>query len=1257
MNQGRNVSTEQEEPRLAIPSELPIRAHRERIEKLVNAHPVVIVCGETGSGKTTQLPKICLASGAARERLIGHTQPRRLAARSVAARLAEETGTRLGELVGYQVRFHRQVGRRSRIKLMTDGVLLAEIQTDPQLHRYGTLIIDEAHERTLNIDFLLGYLKRLLLTRSDLRIVVSSATIDTKRFSRFFDGAPVVEVSGRAHPVEVRYRPVGADDDTGEGLQGAVVDAVQTLCREAVGDVLVFLASEREIRDTAHRLRKLCLPNTEFLPLYGRLPLREQRRVFEPHPGRRVVLATNIAETSLTVPGIRYVVDSGLARISRYRHRHTVQRLPVEPISRASAEQRKGRCGRLGPGVCVRLYEREDLDQRPEFTEPEMLRANLAAVLLRVKAFGVDDLDDFAFMQAPDRRHVNDGDRLLGELGALDAEGTLTVVGRTLARMPVEPTVGRMLIAADELGCLAELLVITSALSVIDPREQLRGAQSVASSVHERFSDRRSDFMGLLKLWRAYRKDNRGRSVERCRAYCRRHHLSFTRMREWQDVHAQLRQIAREVGLRITPQPGTYGRIHRALLAGALRNVGTRCAERDYAGIRDLVFRISPASGQYARRPKWVMAAELVETRRLYAHRAAEIRPEWIERTAGSLLRRAHFEAHWDARRAESMVYEQTALHGLTLIPRRRVRFAPISRADARTLFIRAGLVEGHFESGAESLARNCRLIAALRDYDHRLRRPDVAVTDDAVFDFYARRLPSDVCDGATFERWRRRCERQAEEPLRMCERDVAHLLAVEEVETRFPDYLQVAEAHLRLRYRFRPGEADDGITVGIPVSLLSGLDPAAFEWLVPGRLEEKVLALLRALPKGIRRELVPLPAAASRFTTEVTSTTQSLRDALREYLRTTVGVSVSAQTWPAGRLERELPPYLLMRFLVVDETGRPVGSGRDLARLQRELRAEVGWTTAPVERLVQRGLTDWPREWSTESVKLEQQGAVLRKYPALVDRGDCVDLRLLDSPDAALEHGRSGVRRLLMLRAGRQLKRVRQTLNGLAQMQLAYVLVPPAPENLLADSASAGRHNGSIDLEDELLEAIAARAFLDRGAPIGTRGEFEAALARGLDRLPGATDTVCRLCSTILERYRDVLRLRHCDDRRLPAQTLADVDRQLRHLVFRGFVATTGWETLEHYPRYLRALVVRLDKLLRGGAGDRRKLAELTPLWARYATRLASHHARGRRDPELARYRWMLEEYRVSLFAQEIGAAGRISRERLDEQWCNVAS
>ncbi|MDX1434863.1 MAG: ATP-dependent RNA helicase HrpA, partial [Gammaproteobacteria bacterium] len=1026
----RRAQRETLAPRAGIPPDLPIAAARDDIAAALAVHQVVVICGETGSGKTTQLPKICLALGRGAAGLIGHTQPRRVAARSVATRIAAELGTPLGGAVGYKVRFNEQVGEDCYVKVMTDGILLAEIQRDRDLRAYDTIIIDEAHERSLNIDFLLGYLKRLLGRRRDLKVVVSSATIDTERFAAFFDGAPVVEIAGSTHPVEVRYRPLGTGGEGEADPQQAVVDAVAEVCAEGPGDVLVFLTGEREIRDLSQKLRREHR-DAEVLPVYARLPLAQQQRLFEPHARRRLVLATNIAETSLTVPGIRYVIDPGLARIGRYSYRSSVQRLPVEPISRASADQRKGRCGRVGPGVCVRLYEEADYLARPAFTEPEIRRTNLAAVLLEMRALGIRDLADFPFLDPPDRRRVNDGYRLLRELGAIDERDRLTRLGRRLARLPVDPRIGRMILAAEELDCVAEVLVIAAALSVQDPRERPPEAEAAAAVAHQRFRDERSDFMSYLKLWDQVHAQTRGMSAGRLREYCRKRFLSLARLREWQEVHRQLKEIARDLGLRPRRHAATYARIHRALLTGLLRYVGSRSDDRTYVGVRDTVFHVSPLSGQFEADARWIVAAELVETSRLYAHQVARIRPEWIERAAGELVRRKHFDAHWDARRGEVMVFEQTSLFGLTVTPKRRVRFAPVNREEAHSLFIRAALVEERLESKARFLRRNRQLVERLRRFEHKLRRPDAVVGEEDVYRFYVDLVPAHVCDAAAFDAWRRRAERESPELMEMDAAALKRRLP-EGIERDYPDHLTVGGEALALGYCFEPGHDTDGVTLEVPLARLARLEPERFEWLVPGLLEDKVVALLRLLPKSTRRELAPLAGTARAFLAEGDAARASLVDALRDHLRETLGVSVPAEAWRWERLAAKLAPHLLMNFRILDESGAVLAEGRDLAAIKRRLVVQGRAPRAVASRHEVEGLRRWEVGTLADLVEDTADGRLIRGVPALEDRGEHVALTLArDADEAAVMHA-AGVRRLIRFAAARELRRLERELPGI---------------------------------------------------------------------------------------------------------------------------------------------------------------------------------------------------------------------------------
>ncbi|HSS64855.1 MAG TPA: ATP-dependent RNA helicase HrpA [Gammaproteobacteria bacterium] len=1240
-------------PRAAPLEELPIASARGEIAETIKAHPVTIVCGETGSGKSTQLPKICLSLRRGVSGYIGHTQPRRIAARSVAMRIASELGSATGNVVGHKVRFDRDVSEDSYIKVMTDGILLAEIQSDPKLLGYDTIIIDEAHERSLNIDFLLGYLKLLLPSRPDLKVVVSSATIDTRRFSDFFDGAPVVEVAGRAYPVEVRYRPADSDESDGPDPVSHAVDAISGLWNEAQGDILAFFPGEREIVEAARALREKKLEGAEILPLYARLPLAGQRRAIEPGKVRRVVLATNVAETSLTVPNVRAVVDTGVARISRYNRHSGVQRLPVEPVSRASAAQRKGRCGRVGPGVCVRLYAESDHDSRPEYTEPEILRTNLASVLLRMRALGIRELDAFPFIDAPARRHVNDGLRLLRELGALDSHDQLTETGQRLARLPLDPRLGRMLLAAEVYDCVADILVIASALSVSDPRDRPPGREAAADAAHRRFADGRSDFLTLLNLWALFFNKTRGLPENAIRKFCRKRFLSFTRMREWRDVHDQLRALAAELGIHRGRIGAGYARVHKALLAGLLRNVGFLSAEREYTGVRGANFRVVPGSAQHPGQAKWIMAGELVETSRLYAFTAARVRPEWVEEAAGDLVRKSYFDAHWDEKRGEPMVYEQTALYGLTIIPKRRRRYGAVSLEEARRIFIRAALVEERMDRDPPFLRHNRTVVARLRSFDHRMRQPDVFISDGALFDFYDHRVPSQVCDVASFEGWVRQLDEDDIDDLSLNEEAITEGKMIDDFSTRFPDELEAGGRRFALRYRFAPGEPDDGITMLVPLDVLGELEPRSFDRLIPGYLEEKVQSLLRALPKSLRREIVPLSEFCTGFVNGVAAPGGSLTGALAAHARRVHGVDIPPGAWRTKRL----PDHLRMRFAILDAGGHEIARGRDLADLQR--RFAGGRTSATETAMTERdGLTDWSVDDLEDEVRVRHGNRDAVVYPMLEDRGDCVCLTASESRERALELHRQGVRRLFLLTRQRELRRVKKNLPGLERLELAYSAVRADPPAWQRQNGTRAELEGTtVRLAEQILQAAVTEALGESGADVRREADFRHNSERAFAALPSLAADLCALCEDILERHRRIHRDIEENPPPASAQSSGDIRLHLDSLVYRGFILATPLGHLKNYPRYLEALERRIGKIRLGGSKDGDKVSTLAPLWERFEARAMDHLARGRSDPERERYRWMLEEYRVSLFAQELGTAFPVSQKRLDNQWARVSS
>ncbi len=1233
----------EQHPHPSFSPDLPVSEHRGRIAEAIAGHQVTVVCGETGSGKTTQIPKICLSLGRGAAGLIGHTQPRRIAARSVAARIAAELGTGTGPGVGYKVRFGDRTSPHDYLKLMTDGILLAETQGDRDLLAYDTIIVDEAHERNLNIDFLLGYLKRLLPRRPDLKLIITSATIDPARFAGHFGGAPVIEVPGRTYPVEVRYRPLAAEDeDTRElGLHEAILAAVDEVAREGPGDVLVFLPGEREIRDTAEGLRKHHPAGTEILPLFGRLSTAEQQRIFLPARQRRVVLATNVAETSLTVPGIRYVVDTGLARISRYSFHTKVQRLPIEPVSQASADQRRGRCGRVGPGICIRLYGEEDYHQRPVFTEPEILRINLAAVILQMAALKLGEVQSFPFLDPPDRRYVSDGYRLLQELGAMDGERRLTGLGRELARLPVDPRVGRMLLAARDEGCVAEMLVIASALSVQEPRERPLAARERADAAHDRFRDERSDFLAYLKLWEFYHQQARHLSRSKLRRLCRESFLSHVRMREWHDVHQQLTGLMHDMGVRENTLPATYEAIHRALLTGLLGNIGCREEGGQYLGVRGTRFSIFPGSGMVARPPKWVVAAEVVETSRLYARTVARIEPAWVEQAAGALCRRSYSEPHWEARGAQVAAFERLTLYGLTLLPRRKVSYGRVDPAASRAIFIRAALVEGDYRTDAPFFAHNRSLLAAVEELEHKSRRRDVLVDEETLFRFYDERLPADIHSGPAFEKWRRREETEDARRLFLTRAYLMRHGAPEVTAERFPDHLDLDGVCLPLSYRFEPGHEADGVTLHVPLPALKSLHAGRCEWLVPGLLQEKIIALIKSLPKSLRRHFVPAPDFAEACLQAMEPATGPLLPALAAHLQRMTGVAVPADAW---QLE-SLADHLKMRFAVLDERGKELAAGRDLAELQGDLAGEAqasfrGGAGAGLERreILAWDFGDLPRE-----VVVERQGLRLRGFPALVDQGEWVDLRVFDTAEDARRAHPQGLRRLFALTLEPQIRSLSRGLPGIQRLELLYAMVQPSPWRPEVGEGVAGAVGA---LRRDLILLSIDRACLEGEDDVYTAQDFARRREHGRARLVSAAEAVCALAGGILERYHGVVKALH--------QAVAspspedEINEQLRYLIYRGFFTDVPFRWLQQLPRYLEAIERRLHKLSMNPRRDAELAASIAPLWRRC---LEQARCTGRAIQEYEP-RWLLEELRVSLFAQELRTVVPVSVKRLEKLW-----
>lgn len=1262
VDQAKQLLAQRESLRVTLdyPAELPVVERREDILAAIRDHQVVVVAGETGSGKTTQLPKMCLELGRGRKGLIGHTQPRRLAARSVAGRLAEELSVPLGEQVGYQVRFNDQSSPSTLVKLMTDGILLAETQHDPLLLRYDTLIIDEAHERSLNIDFLLGYLKRLLPKRPDLKVIITSATIDVERFAAHFGTpetpAPVVEVSGRTFPVDVHYRPLARSDEDEEDrtLQEGIVHAVreiETIEREkgwlhGPRDVLVFLPGEREIRETADTLRRADLKGTEILPLYARLSNEEQNRVFAPHRGRRIVLATNVAETSLTVPGIRYVIDPGLVRISRYSYRAKIQRLPIEPVSQASANQRKGRCGRIAEGVCIRLYDEEDFLSRPAFTDPEIQRTNLASVILSMLALKLGSIEDFPFVDPPDSRFVKDGFRLLFELGAVNEKQQLSTLGRKLAKLPIDPRLARMVLAGAERGCLRDVLIVVSALAIQDPRDRPADKRQAADQAHQRWHDPDSDFVALLNLWHGIDNARDALSGNQLRRWCREHYINYLRMREWHDTFRQLRQLLRDMDIEVpAPLPRdeneseeqakqarrkTSGKLHQALLSGLLSHLGTLLENREYLGARNRKFMIHPGSGLAKKTPKWVMAFELIETTKLFARTVAKIDPQWIEPQAEHLVKRSYSEPHWEMKRAQVVAFEQVTLFGLPIVARRRVHYGPIAPQESRELFIRRALVEGEFQTKGAFFAHNRALIDEVEALEDRARRRDILVDEETLFAFYDERIPADVVNGKGFEHWRKQAERQDPELLKF---DIDALKARDAHDVtlaQYPDHLTLSGVAYPVSYHFDPEAADDGVTLTVPAAMLPQLPVHALEWLVPGLLREKCIALLKSLPKSIRRQVVPIPDWVDAALETLAPDERPLTEALGEFIRRRTGTRVHPDDW---RLDL-LPPHLIMNVRVVDHAGDMLGQGRDVRALEKRFEgaASAGAQALADQASQAPSMDELPQTPLPESRVTTQAGIRVEAYPALVANGHHFNVSLFDHPAKATAAHQEGVARLAIAKQPEQVKAIKR-LPGVEKCALLFAKV--GTKQVLVD-----------DLLLAVFTQVVATHPLPRSAP---------ELAERLDR---TGDSLIPYAVTLLERVENALKGHLAVTKVLKgklnfalALVYSDVSAQMQRLVYPGFIRDAG-EWLDEYPRYTEAALIRLEKAARERGRDQMMMQDVQALEERFDARLKSERRGNAEDPALVVFGWWLQELRVSLFAQQLGTKMPVSVKRLEKRW-----
>ncbi|MGW7238645.1 ATP-dependent RNA helicase HrpA [Streptomyces sp. NPDC054804] len=1237
-------------PAVSYPEQLPVSQKKDEIAEAIRDHQVVIVAGETGSGKTTQIPKICLELGRGVRGMIGHTQPRRIAARTVAERVAEELRTPLGEAVGWKVRFTDQVNPDATfVKLMTDGILLAEIQTDRELRAYDTIIIDEAHERSLNIDFLLGYLAQLLPKRPDLKVVITSATIDPERFSRHFGDAPIVEVSGRTYPVEVRYRPLLEEDaeDADRDQITAICDAVEELQAEGKGDILVFLSGEREIRDTADALEKKNYRFTEVLPLYARLSHAEQHRVFQPHTGRRIVLATNVAETSLTVPGIKYVIDPGFARISRYSHRTKVQRLPIEAISQASANQRKGRCGRTSDGVCIRLYDEDDFLARPEFTDAEILRTNLASVILQMTAAGLGDIEKFPFIDPPDHRNIRDGVQLLQELGAIDpaekdTRKRLTDTGRKLAQLPVDPRLARMVLEADKNGCVREVMVIAAALSIQDPRERPADKQTQADQQHARFRDETSDFLAFLNLWKYVREQQRERGSSSFRRMCKQEFLNFLRIREWQDIYTQLRTVAKQMGIHLNEEDAPGDRVHVSLLAGLLSHIGMKDvkdgAKNEYLGARSAKFAIFPGSALFKKTPRFVMSAELVETSRLWARVNAKIEPEWVEPLAEHLLKRTYSEPHWEKDQAAVLAFEKVTLYGVPIVAQRKVNYGRIDPETSRELFIRNALVEGDWRTHHKFFADNRRLLSEVEELEHRARRRDIVVDDDTLFDFYEQRVPEHVVSGAHFDSWWKR-KRQEQPEFLDFEREMLIRESAEAVtKADYPDSWQQGQLRFRVTYQFEPGADADGVTLHIPLQVLNQVRDEGFDWQIPGLREEVVTELIRSLPKPIRRNYVPAPNFAKRFLDTAVPLQEPLTTTMARELKRMVGVPFEAEDFDWAKV----PDHLKITFRIVDERRRKLAEDKDLEalkiRLKPKARQAISQAAAATaereggESLERKGLTDWSIGALTRVFETRRAGQPVKAYPALVDDGDTVSVRLFDTEEEQAEAMWKGTRRLI-------LRNIPVNPAKFASEKLT---------NAQKLALSANPHGTIQALFDDCAMAAADKLIGDFGGPVWDEESYRKLYDKVRAEI---VDTTVRTVGQVQQ----VLAAWQACERRLKAvaspallANLTDVRKQLDALVKPGFVTWAGIRRLPDLMRYLVAADRRLQQMPTNVQRDTTRMEKVHEMQDEYAW-LLEQLPQGRPVPQqVLDIRWMLEELRVSYFAHALGTAYPISDKRI---------
>ncbi|MCA3904205.1 ATP-dependent RNA helicase HrpA [Vibrio vulnificus] len=1223
------------QPKIEYPEILPVSQKKDDIADAIAHHQVVIVAGETGSGKTTQLPKICAELGRGKFGLIGHTQPRRLAARSVANRIAEEMETQLGDFVGYKVRFNDQISENTQIKLMTDGILLAEIQHDRFLNQYDTIIIDEAHERSLNIDFILGYLKELLPRRPDLKVIITSATIDPERFSNHFGGAPIIEVSGRTYPVETRYRPLGGEtEDDRDQLEG-IFDAVDELCDEGLGDILIFMNGEREIRDTADALAKRKLKDTEIVPLYARLSAGEQNKIFQPHTGRRIVLATNVAETSLTVPGIKYVIDPGTARISRYSYRTKVQRLPIEPVSQASANQRKGRCGRVQEGICIRLYSEDDFNSRPEFTDPEILRTNLASVILQMTALGLGDIEAFPFVEAPDKRNILDGVRLLEELGAInsnakDPKKRLTAVGKQLARLPIDPRLARMVLEAPRLGCLKEVMIIAAALSIQDPRERPSDKQQSADDKHRRFYHEDSDFLTFVNLWNHIQKQQKALSGNQFRRQCKDDYLNYLRVREWQDVYFQIHQSMREMEFKLNSEPGSYDAVHSAILTGLLSHIGMKDQEKnEYHGARNARVHIFPGSGLFKKQPKWVMSAELVETSKLWGRIIAKIQPEWIEPLAKHLIKRSHSEPHWSKKQAAVMAYEKVMLYGIPIVPKRLVNYGNIDASVSREIFIRSALVEGDWETKHAFFKQNRKLLLEVEELEHKSRRRNILVDDEELFQFYDQRVGTEVVSGRHFDTWWKQASKKEPELLNfekemLFKGDASHVTDLD-----YPNFWHQNGLKLKLSYQFEPGDDSDGVTVHIPLPILNQIDPAGFDWQIPGLRHELVVSLIKSLPKTLRKNFVPAPNYADAFLSRVTAMEMPLLDALEKELRRMTGATVLREDWKLD----QVPDHLKVTFRAVDERNRKLKEHKDLHELKESLKEKVQETLSKVadDDIEQQGLHTWSFGELPQVYQQKRGGYQVKAFPALVDNKDSVEIKLYETEQEQISAMRAGQRRLILLNVPSPIKYLHANLPNKSKLGLYF-----------------NPYGKVLDLIDDCIACGVDKLIEEQGGLVWEPEKFEALKEHVRAELGDTVVDIAKQVETILTTAFNINKKLKGKIDFTMAFALSDIKAQIEGLIFKGFATECGWKRLPDILRYMKAIERRMEKLPIDPNKDRLHMLKIESVVKDYKE-LLNKIPKGLAVPEnVKEIRWMIEELRVSFFAQQLGTPYPVSDKRV---------